>query len=78
STRADTDLIGIGVSSIGKVGDVYAQNAKDPPAYGAALEAGRPPTARGGPRTARNPLCREVSAQMMCNLERPFSPIEAA
>ncbi|WP_310670799.1 oxygen-independent coproporphyrinogen III oxidase, partial [Burkholderia multivorans] len=43
STRADTDLIGIGVSSIGKVGDVYAQNAKDLPAYGAALEAGRLP-----------------------------------
>ena len=35
STRAECDLIGFGASSIGKVGDVYAQNAKDLPAYAA-------------------------------------------
>jgi len=46
STRADTDLIGIGVSSIGKIGDVYAQNEKDLPAYGAALDSHRLPIAR--------------------------------
>jgi len=38
STRADCDLIGFGASAIGKVGDVYAQNAKDLTGYGAAID----------------------------------------
>lgn len=78
STRADTDLVGFGVSSIGKVGDVYAQNAKDLPAYGAALDAGRLPIARGVRLTPDDRLRRDVITQLMCNLELPFSHIEAA
>lgn len=78
STRADTDMIGLGVSSIGKVGDVYAQNAKDLPAYGAALEAGRLPLARGVRLTAGDRLRRDVITQLMCNLELPFAHVEAA
>jgi oxygen-independent coproporphyrinogen-3 oxidase len=66
------------VSSIGKVGDVYAQNAKDLPGYGAALDAGRLPIARGVRLTAEDRLRRDVITQLMCNLELPFSHIEAA
>ncbi len=78
STRADTDLVGFGVSSIGKVGDVYAQNAKDLPAYGAALDAGRLPIARGVRLTPDDRLRRDVITQLMCNLDLPFSHVEAA
>ncbi|WP_323118394.1 oxygen-independent coproporphyrinogen III oxidase [Burkholderia alba] len=77
STRADTDLIGIGASSIGKVGDVYAQNAKDLPGYGAALDAARLPIARGVRLTADDRLRRDLITQLMCNLELPFAPFEA-
>jgi len=78
STRADTDLIGIGVSSIGKVGDVYAQNEKDLAAYGAALDSHRLPIARGVRLTAEDRLRRDVITQLMCNLELPFSHFDAA
>src|SRR5690606_18356010 len=44
--RADA-LVGLGVSSISDLAGVYAQNEKDLPAYRAALEAGRLPTAKG-------------------------------
>ena len=40
STQPDCDLIGLGVSAIGKVGDVYAQNAKDMAGYAAAIDRG--------------------------------------
>ncbi|WDD93224.1 oxygen-independent coproporphyrinogen III oxidase [Burkholderia sp. FERM BP-3421] len=77
STQADTDLIGIGASSIGKVGDVYAQNAKDLPAYGAALDARRLPIARGIRLSAEDRLRRDLITQLMCNLELPFETFEA-
>src|SRR5699024_11503523 len=37
STHADCDLIGLGVSSIGKVGDTYSQNVKELSQYYAYL-----------------------------------------
>ncbi|MGS1003029.1 oxygen-independent coproporphyrinogen III oxidase [Burkholderia glumae] len=78
STRADTDLIGVGVSSIGKVGDVYAQNAKDLAAWGAALDAGRLPIARGVRLSVDDRLRRDVIMRLMCNLTLPFAELEAA
>ncbi|KVE35278.1 oxygen-independent coproporphyrinogen III oxidase [Burkholderia sp. TSV86] len=78
STRADTDLIGVGMSSIGKVGDVYAQNAKDLPGYGAALAQRRVPIARGIRLTAEDRLRRDVITHLMCNLVLPYAPFDAA
>ncbi|KAF1027130.1 MAG: Oxygen-independent coproporphyrinogen III oxidase [Burkholderia plantarii] len=77
STRADTDLIGVGVSSIGKLGDVYAQNAKDVDAWRDALEAGRLPIVRGVKLTADDRLRRDVIMRIMCNLTLPFADLEA-
>ncbi|WP_027794120.1 oxygen-independent coproporphyrinogen III oxidase [Paraburkholderia acidipaludis] len=78
STRADCDLIGFGASSIGKVGDVYAQNAKDLPSYGAALDAKRLAIARGIRLSADDRLRRDIIAELMCNLELRFDEFEAA
>jgi oxygen-independent coproporphyrinogen-3 oxidase len=78
STRAECDLIGFGASSIGKVGDVYAQNAKDLPGYGAAIDAGRLAIARGVKLTADDRLRRDIITQLMCNLELRFDEFEAA
>ncbi|MGF6773261.1 oxygen-independent coproporphyrinogen-3 oxidase [Paraburkholderia sp. GAS199] len=78
STRAECDLIGFGASSIGKVGDVYAQNAKDLPGYAAAIDAGKLAIARGIRLTADDRLRRDVITQLMCNLELRFDEFEAA
>ncbi|QGZ62102.1 oxygen-independent coproporphyrinogen III oxidase [Paraburkholderia acidisoli] len=78
STRADCDLIGFGASSIGKVGDVYAQNAKDLPGYGAAIDAGRLAIARGVRLTADDRLRRDIITELMCNLELRYDEFEAA
>ncbi|WP_322046942.1 oxygen-independent coproporphyrinogen III oxidase [Paraburkholderia sp. J67] len=78
STRADCDLIGFGASSIGKVGDVYAQNSKDLPGYGAAIDAGRLAISRGVRLSADDCLRRDVITELMCNLELRFDEFEAA
>lgn len=66
STHADSDLIGLGLSSIGKVADSYAQNHKELKAYYAALDADRLPIWRGVELTADDRLRREVIHQLMC------------
>lgn len=78
STRADCDLIGFGASSIGKVGDVYAQNAKDLPGYAAAINEGRLAIARGVRLNADDRLRRDIITELMCNLELRFDEFEAA
>jgi Coproporphyrinogen III oxidase and related Fe-S oxidoreductases len=43
STHGDCDIVGLGVSAIGRIGDSYSQNARDLVGYYAALDAGRLP-----------------------------------
>lgn len=78
STRAECDLIGFGASSIGKVGDVYAQNARELPPYTDSIDAGRLAIARGIRLSADDRLRRDVITQLMCNLELRFDEFEAA
>jgi oxygen-independent coproporphyrinogen-3 oxidase len=78
STRANCDLIGFGASSIGKVGDVYVQNAKDLGGYAHAIEGDRLAIARGVRLSADDRLRRDVITELMCNLELRFDEIEAA
>jgi oxygen-independent coproporphyrinogen III oxidase len=76
STHADCDLIGIGASSIGKVGDVYVQNAKDLPGYAASIDAGELAIKRGVRLTADDRMRRDIITQLMCNLELRYDEIE--
>ncbi|WP_175939781.1 oxygen-independent coproporphyrinogen III oxidase [Caballeronia sp. BCC1704] len=76
STHADCDLIGIGASSIGKVGDVYAQNARDLADYAAAIDAGRIAIRRGVRLTADDLLRRDVIMRLMCGGALRFSDVE--
>jgi oxygen-independent coproporphyrinogen III oxidase len=78
STRADCDLIGIGASAIGRVGDVYAQNARDLEHYAAAIDGGRLAIARGVRLTADDMLRRDVIMRIMCGGALVFGEIEAA
>jgi oxygen-independent coproporphyrinogen III oxidase len=67
STHAELDLIGLGVSAIGKLGHSYSQNIKLRHDYYDAIDAGRLPVFRGVELTADDVLRREVIHALMCN-----------
>ena len=69
STHGDCDLIGLGVSAIGAVGNSYSQNRKDLSGYYAALDQGRLPVDRGIALRMDDILRREVIQRLMCQGE---------
>ncbi|MDU9034697.1 oxygen-independent coproporphyrinogen III oxidase [Pseudomonas corrugata] len=77
STHADCDLIGLGVSSIGKVGDSYNQNVKELSQYYARLDQGLLPVQRGYRLSDDDRLRREVINELMCHGRVDFGRIEA-
>jgi oxygen-independent coproporphyrinogen III oxidase len=76
STHADCDLVGIGVTSIGKVGDVYSQNVKDLPGYYDRLDAGQLPILRGVELDSDDRLRRDVITQLICHFRLDIRRIE--
>ncbi len=77
TTQPDSDLIGLGVSSIGGVGASYAQNAKTLPEYYEALRQGRFAVVRGIALDAEDLLRRDVIMALMCQGRVEFDVIEA-
>lgn len=67
ATHADCDLIGIGVSSIGQVGDCFSQNVKDLDSYHASLSAGSLPIERGLIVNDDDKLRRAVITELICH-----------
>lgn len=78
STQPDCDLIGLGVSSIGRVGATYSQNAKTLPEYYDALRNGHLPVVRGLALTRDDLLRRSVIMALMCQGRVEFESIEHA
>jgi oxygen-independent coproporphyrinogen-3 oxidase len=78
STHADCDLIGLGNTAIGKVGDSYSQNVKETALYQARLEAGRLPVMRGYRLNADDQLRRDVINALMCHGRIDVTAIETA
>lgn len=76
STHADCDLIGLGVTSIGMVGDCYSQNVKELEEYQRQLSAGRLPVYRGIRLDADDRLRREVITRLICHFELDMRAIE--
>ena len=76
STHANCDLIGLGVSSIGKVGDSYSQNIKTLDKYYAQIDAGHIPIFRGITLNADDKLRRTVITKLMCNFYLDIASIE--
>ncbi len=66
STQPDCDLIGLGVSSIGRVGATYSQNAKTLPEYYDAIRQGQFPVVRGMALTRDDLVRRAVIMALMC------------
>ena len=77
STRRECDLVGLGVSAIGKVGDCYAQNLKDIPTWQSVVADGKLPIWRGISLTTEDRLRRSVIESIMCHGEVKFEHFEA-
>jgi oxygen-independent coproporphyrinogen III oxidase len=78
STQPDCDIIGLGVSAIGRVGPAYMQNAKTLPEYYDALRQGQLPVARGIALTRDDLLRRAIIMALMCQGRVEFESIEIA
>ena len=77
STRRGCELVGLGVSSIGKVGDCYAQNIKDIQTWQNAVAEGQLPIWRGVSLNTEDRLRRRVIEAIMCHGEVSFDRFEA-
>lgn len=78
STEPDCDLIGLGVSSIGRIGATYSQNAKTLEEYYDFLDQGRFPVVRGLALSRDDLVRRTVIMALMCQGEVQFESIELA
>jgi oxygen-independent coproporphyrinogen-3 oxidase len=67
STHGECDIVGLGVSAIGRIGDSYSQSARDLAGYYAALDAGRLPVARGLALGEDDLIRRELINELMCH-----------
>ena len=76
STHPDCDLIGLGVSAIGRIGNCYYQNAKTLPSYYAALDAGRLPAVRGLALDSDDLARRDIIMALMCHGRVDFAEVE--
>jgi oxygen-independent coproporphyrinogen-3 oxidase len=78
STQADCDLIALGVSSIGRIGSTYSQNAKTMEEYGDLLDQGHLPVVRGLALTRDDLIRRSVIMALMCQGHVQYESINLA
>jgi oxygen-independent coproporphyrinogen-3 oxidase len=78
STQPDCDLIGLGVSAIGRIGPTYYQNAKTLPEYYDSLRQGQLPVVRGIALGRDDLVRRAVIMALMCQGRVEFESIELA
>jgi oxygen-independent coproporphyrinogen-3 oxidase len=76
TTHGHCDLIGLGVSSISQIGDLYCQNSSDINDYQNSLEAGQLATRRGLHCTNDDRIRRAVIQQLICHFRLDFAEIE--
>lgn len=78
STHADCDMLAFGVSSIAKIGRLYAQNVKTLDSYYAALQEGLLPVERGLFLSDDDVVRREVIQHLMCRFGLDFTAMGKA
>lgn len=66
TTHAKRDLVALGVSAIGQIGDLYLQNRKTLKDYNGALDRGALPTQRGVYVNAEDRVRAQIIQQIMC------------
>ena len=78
STQAECDMLAFGVSSIAKVGPIYAQNRKTLDEYYDALDRDELPVLRGIELTADDLLRRAIIQSLMCHFSLSIESIQIA
>jgi oxygen-independent coproporphyrinogen-3 oxidase len=76
TTQPDCDMIGLGVSAIGRMGPCYAQNARTIDEYADAVRAGRLPIVRGCELSRDDMLRRSAIMSIMCSGVVSFAALE--
>ena len=76
STHANCDLVGLGVTSIGSVGNCYAQNERDLDAYYNVVDSGKLPVFKGVTLSKDDELRRDVITNLICHFTLDFSKVE--
>ena len=76
STNSDCDLIGLGVTSIGKVCDNYNQNVRDLEEYYRLIDAGKLALERGIELEPDDMLRREIITGLMCHFKLNIRALE--
>jgi oxygen-independent coproporphyrinogen-3 oxidase len=76
STQPDCDLVALGVSAIGRIGNTYYQNAKTLPEYYESLQRRELPVVRGYALDADDLLRRDVIMALMCQGRLDFASVE--
>lgn len=78
TTHGHCDLIGLGVSAISQIGNLYCQNSSDLNHYQNALGEMHLATSRGLLCTQDDLVRREVIAQLICSFSLEFAEIDLA
>ena len=78
STQPECDLVGLGVSAMGRAGATYSQNARTLQAYCALLDHGRFPVVRGIALTRDDLVRRAVINALICQGLVVFESIDLA
>lgn len=76
STHSDCDLVGLGITSIGRVGDAYIQNVKELDAYDRLIRHHKLPVFKGIDLDEDDKLRRAVITQLICHFDLNFAAIE--
>jgi oxygen-independent coproporphyrinogen-3 oxidase len=76
TTKAGADLYGMGVSAISSIGEAYAQNRKEVPAYQETIAARGIATSRGYRLSQDDLLRRAVISRLLCHTVIPKQEIE--
>ena len=77
STHADCDLVGLGVTAIGKVGATYAQNQRDLESYYRCIDAGHLAVFRGVVLNRDDEIRRDIITRLISHFALSFAAIEA-
>lgn len=76
STNADCDMIAMGITAIGRIGDNYSQNVRTIEEYEKYLNEDKIPVFRGIELNDDDVLRREIINQLMCNNKLDIKTLE--
>lgn len=76
STHGDTDLIGMGMTAIGKVNDCFVQNVHAEDDYFARIDSGKLALERGYMLNKDDKIRRDIIQSLMCQTSLDYAAIE--